>query len=449
MLHIGGSACIISDMTIAKRSWVSTAVFASLFILVPTFLGFGFLYSNSRTGQDSQREVAAEDLPTVEEESFPYTIPPRSSLYSVLRGLGVTSPAIRLIVEAAKPISDLGRISPGTAFQVYRSKDSLSEVSGIKFRFSPVEMLEVSKVDTVWVAKKIEIPVETKVVTYRGKVTSSLWDSAISAKMDPNLTAELAEIFAWQVDFAREVQINDRWRLSVEQKFANGKAFGWGKILAAEYENAGQLYSAILFRRDGEDLGYFTPEGSSLRRMFLKSPIKYGRISSRFTRKRFHPILKVSRAHLGVDYAAPTGTPVRAVGDAVVTFAGRRGGAGKAILLRHNGVYKTAYKHLSGYASGVKTGARVRQGQVIGYVGSTGLSTGPHLHFEFYVNGSYVDPLGQKFPSADPVPANLMGQFKTGISTVLASLPDWEHVDVSMRTPAAEPEKEKESSRPF
>jgi murein DD-endopeptidase MepM/ murein hydrolase activator NlpD len=228
------------------------------------------------------------------------------------------------------------------------------------------------------------------------------------------------------VDFAREVQVNDRWRLSVEQKLVKGQPIGWGAILAAEYINVGESHRATLFRIQGEDHGYFTPEGQSLRKVFLKSPIRYGRITSGFKRRRFHPVLQVYRAHQGVDYGAPTGTPVRSVGDGTVIFAARSGGGGNVVKIRHNATYQTAYKHLHGYAKGIRNGARVKQGQVIGYVGSTGLSTGPHLHFEFYQSGRYIDPLGKKFPSADPVPAEHLTSFKTSAEQLLKTLPEWD-----------------------
>ncbi|MFN9068710.1 MAG: M23 family metallopeptidase, partial [Bdellovibrionales bacterium] len=192
-----------------------------------------------------------------------------------------------------------------------------------------------------------------------------------------------------------------------------------------------------LHRVDGEDLGYFSPEGESLRRMFLKSPIQFGRITSGFSKKRFHPILQVNRPHLGVDYAAPTGTPVRAVGDGVIDFSGWSGGGGNVIKIRHNSIYQTAYKHLSGYAKGIRRGSRVKQGQIIGFVGSTGLSTAPHLHFEFYQSGRFVDPVGKKFPSADPVPSQMLADFKKSANERLQLLPSWETVDVALKRSVA------------
>lgn len=371
-----------------------------------------------------ETEVMVPVLPPIE-EVYPYVIPPRSTLNSVLRKLNISGPVIHQIVEAAKPLSDLGRLSPGVRFQLTHLDGSETELTGIRFRFSAAEMLDIKKMNGNWSAEKINEVIDTRIMTFSGVVTSSLWESAVEAKMDPNLISELAEVFAWQVDFSREVQQNDRWRISVEQKLVKGEPIGWGPILAAQYENGDQKYSGILFQWNGEERGYFAPDGSSLKKMFLKSPLRYGRISSRFTTKRFHPILQRHRAHLGVDYAAPIGTPVRAVGDGVVTQAGWNGGAGRMIKLRHNSTYTTAYKHLHGFAKGVRSGARVKQGQIIGYVGNTGLSTGPHLHFEFFQAGRYVDPLGRKFPSADPVPTQFLSQFQAESKNLMASLPAW------------------------
>jgi murein DD-endopeptidase MepM/ murein hydrolase activator NlpD len=373
--------------------------------------------------EESQREVV---------EEFPFQIKKNSNLYDSLREVGMSPLDIHNLAKAAKPQTNLSRVRPGMQFQVSYGPEPEQEVIGLLFRFSPTEYLEAHKAVDGWEVKKIVEPVDVKLVTYSGVVTSSLWESAQDANMDPNLIAELAEIFAWQVDFAREVRENDKWRLSVEQLFVKGKPIGWGSIIAAEYQNQGDTHVAALFRKEGKDIGYFTPDGDSLRRMFLKSPLRFGRISSRFTKNRFHPILKIGKAHLGVDYAAPVGTPVRAVGDGSVTFVGYSGGGGKVIKVRHNSIYQTAYKHLSGYAKGVVSGARVRQGQVIGYVGATGLATGPHLHFEFYQAGRFVDPLGRRFPSADPVAKNQLKEFKTLAATELETLPAWAESGVAL-----------------
>lgn len=379
---------------------------------------------------------ALRTLASVEPEPvFDLTIKRNSTLFDALLRAGLSAQDVNSIVAAAKPIKNLNRMRAGTPFRVEQELGPVQGIASVEFKFSPIEFLKLERLAQEWKATWVEHEVDVQLVTYTGLVTTSLWESALDANMNPDLIAELAEIFAWQVDFSREVRTNDRWRLTVERKYARGNPIGWGRIVAAEYLNAGELYQAILLRHDGRTIGYFAPDGTSLKKMFLKSPIRFGRISSRFNLRRFHPILKKRRPHFGVDYAAPRGTPVRAVGDGTISFAGWKGGAGKTIWIRHNSIYKTAYKHLNGYAPGVRRGSKVRQGQIIGYVGSTGLSTGPHLHFEFFEGGRYVDPLGRKFPSADPVPTRLSSHFESAASESLAQLPPWHHPGVTLSGP--------------
>ncbi len=395
------------------------------------FIGSGFYNIRHKIIEIAQTYTLSKSSKEIRKtEVFPYQIKKNQTAFDILNEAGLSGIDIHQVVEIAKPYFNLHKLKAGTKYQLYNDTEPNKSLTGITFRFSPEEFLVLKKENNIWSAKTIHEPVELKLVTYAGVVTNSLWESADSAGMDPNLISELAEIFAWQVDFAREVRLNDRWRLSVEQRLVHGEPIGWGKIIAAEYINAGEKNTAVLFRQDGKDHGYFAPDGSSLRRMFLKTPMRFGRISSRFQRARFHPILKVRRPHLGVDYAAPTGTPIRAVGDGIVEVAGMRGGGGNTVKIRHNSTYQTAYLHLS--RINVRQGARVSQGQIIGLVGTTGLSTAPHLHFEFFQNGSYVDPLGKKFPSAEPIPQTMMQVFLASLQPALQSLPPWPNAGVAM-----------------
>lgn len=416
-------------MKINKRIGIAVLGFVALF-----FIGFYASQKVFQTVQASQNKPEAGIIePYISiEEAYPYEFPKNSTLFNVLSSQDVTGFEIQQIVEAAKPYYNLAQIRPGIRYSLEFDESADPQLRSMAIRFSGLESLIIKKDATGWVAEKKVEEVELKTATFFGTVKSSLWESALEANMDGLLIAELAEIFAWQVDFAREVRVGDRWRLSVEQKFVRGQPAGWGSILSAEYVNAGQSFLGILFRVNGEDLGYFAPDGSSLRRMFLKSPISYGRITSGFSRKRFHPILKVNRPHMGVDYAARTGTPVKAVGDGRVVFSGWSGGGGNVVKIRHNSAYETAYKHLSRYGKNIRKGTLVKQGQVIGYVGSTGLSTAPHLHFEFFQNGRFVDPVGKKFPSAEPVPANLMSNFAGNVSYKMSLLPSWDHLKESL-----------------
>lgn len=415
------------------RRFISIFAGASLLVLFGV-AGFWYLSSEQSSLESTATQETHIESPRLPvEELYPYKIPPKSTFYTILRGLSVEPQTIHKIVEATKPVMDLSRMNPGARFSLNYDNNVLT---GLNFRFSAVDKLELRKSGEQWLARKITETVEKRVIAFKGIVTSTLWESAEEANMDPSLVVQLAEIFGWEVDFGREVRANDRWRLTVEQKYVNGEPVGWGNILAAHYENAGQLHSAVYFENNAVT-GYFAPDGSSLKRMFLKSPIPYGRITSRFTRKRFHPVLKISRPHLGVDFGAPTGTPVRAVGSGTIVLASWSGGGGRTVKISHNSMYRTSYLHLSRFGTGIRRGTRVNQGQIIGYVGTSGLSTGPHLHFEFWSGGRVVDPLGEKFPAADPVPKDLMSIFRPQAEQRIQQLPGWESVIPSVQAVSA------------
>lgn len=350
-----------------------------------------------------------------------------STVFTLLKTAGISVMDIHDVERVAKPIVDLRNVRKGSAFVISWRDSSQKELTQVEYVASQVKSFIFRKLaDDEWTAESIEKPVEVRKVTFVGNVKSNLWESAENAGMDTSLIGSLAEIFAWQIDFARAVRQGDQWRLTVEQKFVDGQFFAWGNILAAEYKNGEDVYTGVRFPQTGPHASYYFPDGSSLKRMFLKSPIKFARITSRFTNSRFHPIYKRNQAHNGVDYAAPPGTPIMSVGNGVVAFVGRKGSAGNMIRIRHNGTYQTAYCHLSAYAKGLRQGDRVNQGEVIGYVGSTGAATGPHLHFAFYENDTFVDPLGRKFPSADPVASAVLPEFKNAVSVAMNFLPDWQ-----------------------
>ena len=345
-----------------------------------------------------------------------------------MREAGLEAQMIHKLTVSSKKVYKLSKIPAKTEVYIEWKNDLKKVPRKVELRLSPLKSIVYlhSFIDNSWTAEKIIHPTNVKVETFSGVVSENLWSSASEANMDSNLIIKLAEIMAWQVDFNREVRKNDRWRLVVESIRVGEKHIDWGNILAAEYINKGDSYQAIFFDRKNSNNKYYFPDGRSLKRMFLKSPIKFGRISSRFKRKRFHPILKINRPHNGVDYAAKRGTPIRAVGKGKIVYLGRKGGAGKMIKIRHNSVYKTAYLHMSGYKKGLRRGSKVKQGDIIGYVGSTGYATGPHLHFSFYERGRYVDPLGKKFPSADPISKKDKSQFKLNVEKYKPLLPKWE-----------------------
>ncbi|MEZ4815718.1 MAG: peptidoglycan DD-metalloendopeptidase family protein [Bdellovibrionota bacterium] len=287
-----------------------------------------------------------------------------------------------------------------------------------------------------WHFNEVEKNFTEKVVKYSGTVETTLWASAEKSGMDVQLLIRLSEIFAWVIDFSREIQVGDEWRLVAIQYVDGKEPKGWKDITVAEVKRGSEIYQAFLYEDPNTGRkGFFNANGESLEKLFLKSPIKFGRVTSRFNRKRFHPILGVKRPHLGVDYGAATGTPVMAIGDGVVNFAAWSGGGGRIVKIRHNPTYTTAYKHLSRFASGIRPGKKVHQGDIIGYVGSTGLSTGPHLHFEFLKNGSFVDPQRLKFPAATPLANEEKAGFENAKKTQYALVPNWpSRKNIPMRT---------------
>ena len=213
----------------------------------------------------------------------------------------------------------------------------------------------------------------------------------------------MTEIFGWDIDFAINVQPGDRFKLIFEDVYVNGSKRSHGDIIAAEFINNGKTFRTIANREDDGAIRYYSPEGKSMQKIFLRTPVKFSRISSRFTKARFHPVLKRTRAHKGVDYAAGRGTPVRATAAGRVIHAGRKGGYGNAVIISHGSTYSTLYAHLSSYSRGIAKGSKIKQGQTIGRVGSTGLASGPHLHYEFRINGKHVNPLTFRQPASEPI----------------------------------------------
>ncbi len=272
-----------------------------------------------------------------------------------------------------------------------------------------------------------------------GTITTSLWEAFLEMGEDPEIALKLADVFAWEIDFLTDPRKGDTFVIIFDEIYCDGRKIGLGDILGARYVNRGKEFLAFGFPDEDGKMEYFDAEGNSLERVFLKSPLSYRRISSYFSRRRFHPILRIYRPHYGVDYAAPTGTPVVSIGDGRVVYAGWKGGFGKYIEIRHNNVYTTSYGHLSRFARGIRKGMKVKQGQVIGYVGATGLATGPHLDFRVKRFGSYVNPLTVNYPRAKPLPEQKKTEFFARRDMILsglkpqqvASLSDSPHVSSS------------------
>jgi murein DD-endopeptidase MepM/ murein hydrolase activator NlpD len=266
----------------------------------------------------------------------------------------------------------------------------------------------------------IAYSVETAQV--RGDITSSLFEAVAEGGESPELAMSLADIFAWDIDFIRDIRLGDSFQALVEKRFRDGNPAGYGSILAATFTNQGNTYKAFLFKDGDRPASYYDADGNSLRKAFLRAPLSFSRISSGFTMRRYHPITKTWKAHPAIDYAAPTGTPIKTVGDGTISKIGYTKYNGNYIKIRHNGTYETLYLHMNRFAKGMKKGKKVLQGQTIGFVGSTGLATGPHLCFRMYQNGSTVNPNKVRAKAAPPVSKERMAAFKAAAEPLLARL---------------------------
>ena len=269
---------------------------------------------------------------------------------------------------------------------------------------------------------RVPIEYEVRTETVRGSITSSLFEAVAAPVRSAELAVILADIFAYDVDFIRDIRQGDTYQAVVEKRFREGTPAGYGRVLAAEFINQGKSYQAFLFRDGKRAPAYYTAKGESLRTAFLRAPLAFSRISSGFSLRRFHPIAKTWRAHPAIDYAAPTGTPIMAVGDGTIVRIGRTGGNGNFIKIRHNNGYETMYLHMSHFAKGMHNGKRVAQGSRIGYVGSTGLATGPHLCFRMFKNGSPVNPNSVRTAAASPVSKENRAAFQAAIAPLVADL---------------------------
>jgi murein DD-endopeptidase MepM/ murein hydrolase activator NlpD len=276
------------------------------------------------------------------------------------------------------------------------------------------------------------LALDRRVEMKSARIRYSLFGAADAAGIPDTIATQLADIFGGDIDFHRDIRKGDRFSVIYESLSHLGREIRTGRILAAEFVNDGRTYNAFWFADSQGSGGYYSVDGKSVRKAFLRSPLEFSRITSGFSGARMHPVLHQVRAHQGIDYGAPTGTRVKATADGVVDFVGSRGGYGKFILLRHQSQYQTAYGHLSGYAAGVRAGSRVRQGDVIGYVGATGLATGPHLHYEFRVAGVHRNPLTIAVPDAPPLAASQLPAFRQQTQPVAASLARIGDVDLAL-----------------
>ncbi|MFU8861058.1 MAG: peptidoglycan DD-metalloendopeptidase family protein [Cyclonatronaceae bacterium] len=348
-----------------------------------------------------------------------YRIRRNDNLSGILTQYGISHVTVNKIVAASRGIFDVRRIVAGRPVHIYTTADSLQQVEHIVYEQSYRDYVVFSLAEDVTVRSE-QKELEKRLRYVEGTITGSLYATLTDQGADPALVSEMANVFAWQVDFYR-IQRGDSFRVIYEEELIEDVPVSIGKIKAAQIVHFGKEYNAIHYLQGGR-VEYFDFEGNSLRKAFLRAPLQYTRISSRFTNRRFHPILRRNVPHHGTDYAAPTGTPIRAVGDGVVTRSAYDRNNGNNVRIRHNSVYETGYLHMSRIANGIKPGTSVTQGQIIGYVGSTGLATGPHLCFRFWKNGQPVDPHRVEMPSSDPIQESQKPAFERQRDLLIALL---------------------------
>jgi murein DD-endopeptidase MepM/ murein hydrolase activator NlpD len=342
------------------------------------------------------------------------------SLSLLFSRLELSAGLLHEIVTSGPEAKKLSSVRPG---QVLRVKlDDKGDFEQLVLERSALNSLQVAKVEDGYEASLVSQPVEIRRARVEGTITDSLYIDAKREGLTDKLIMELAGIFGWDVDFALDIKQGDSFAVIYEERFINGERYKDGHILAAEFVNRGKVFRAVRFEDDEGYASYYTPDGHSMRKAFLRAPVDFRRISSRFNPERFHPVLGKKRPHRGVDYAAATGTPIKAAGDGRVTFRGVKGGYGNTIILKHGEHYTTLYAHLSKFGSEIKSGSRVEQGDIIGYVGATGLATGPHLHYEFRVDGAHRDPLTVDLPKALPIEKRYRKQFLAQSAPLVAEL---------------------------
>ncbi len=362
---------------------------------------------------------------TTEHKVVDVTIEKGTSLSKIFSQLDLPSSQLDQILKLGKETSPLSRLRAGDSISFELSTESAgqTQLQRLSLALGADRTLHVVRTEEGAFRSEIEQhPLEYRQTLGRGVIHDSFYNAAVDAGIAPSIVMELAEIFGWKINFLTDIQDGDSFSILYESVYKDGKAITTGDILAASFTNNGKTYQAVRYTDPSGATAYYTPDGKSLQRGFLRYPVEFSRISSGFTHARLHPVLNVVREHKGVDFAAPTGTPIRATADGKITFQGWKGGYGKVVMLQHDGVYSSVYGHMSRFEPSLSEGASVKQGQVIGYVGATGYATGPHLHYEFRINGVHQDPLTAKLPEALPIAANQRARFLAESAPLMAQL---------------------------
>jgi len=426
-----------------RRDWAHASLFATLGALV---IGLVPGFSNAmRASEHAPTTTLSLPLPPLAaapakaaaQRSWDLVkVESGQTLGAIFEARGIPAATLHQLLDAAKDKQALTRLKPGAELGFDQAGDG--RLVAFRYDRSDTQRIELSLAGDKVAEKLIERPVEVRTAVVSGKVGKSLFHSARKLGLSPAVINTLTdEVFKYDIDFDRDVTSGDRFSVVVEQTWREGELIKSGPVTAAVFTAKGKPFTAIRFDREGK-AEYFTAEGRPLKKSFIRSPIQYARLSSRFGTRR-HPVLGTSRMHKGVDYAARTGTPIMAAGDARVVSAGWQGGYGNAVVLDHGRGYTTLYGHMSRLGN-IKRGQRVSQGQVIGYVGSTGMSTGPHLHYEFRINGVHRNPLQHTMPPPEPLSGTALAQFRKQTAPALERIREVE--EIIYATVPAKPSKD-------
>ncbi len=375
-------------------------------------------------------------VPAAVENWTEYKVKPGDSLTTLFKRAGLGSRDVYQVSQAASSQDALKYIKPGQTIAFLIEGGELQKLRHIRSR---LHSTLVEHTDDGYVITEQERTPDAHSVYAEAEIRRSLFLDATDAGLPQRTIMQLAQIFGWDIDFALDIREGDRFRVLYEQDHLDGEALDQTRIIAAQFVNRGETFTAVRYTDSQGNSGYFSPDGRSMRKAFLRSPVDFSRISSRFKPERYHPVLGKKRPHRGVDYAASTGTPIKAAGDGKVIWRGTKGGYGRTVILQHGSNITTLYAHMSRYQKGVSNGSRVKQGQVIGYVGSSGLATGPHLHYEFRTNGVHRNPLTVELPAAEPVPAKERTAFKAEANRLMAELDRHSETQLAMNDNGSQP----------
>lgn len=378
-------------------------------------------FSLSLPELQAQQKIIDDANNLVPKQWREFTVKSGDNLARLFKRANIKPQQLDELMKSGDEVKKLTRIFPKDIIRILT--DNEGNLQALRYDIDHKSYLMVEREQGTLVAKTYNHQIDTRQTHASGKIESSLFLAAKESGISQNIIMELAGIFGWDIDFVLDIRKGDTFSVLYEELYRNGEKISDGNILAAEFINDGKAYRAVRYTNpQTNESEYYTPDGKSMRKAFLRTPVNFSRISSRFTTGRYHPVLHKVRAHKGVDYAAKSGTPIYAAGDGKVIFKGKKGGYGKVMIVQHGSKYTTLYAHLKTYNRKLKVGSKVKQGQTIAYVGMTGLATGPHLHYEFRVNGTHRNPLTVRLPESNPVPKRYMADFELTTTPVLAQL---------------------------